>query len=538
MTSLAFIFGVVPLVFATGAGAEMRRALGTAVFSGMLGVTLFGIFLTPVFYVAIRWATERRRRHAAPVVGAVAAALIFIQGCSVGPDFKKPATVTSERFLNDAAPQFSTNATEIQWWRGFNDPKLETLIAQALTNNHDLRIAAANLREARALRRLNRFDLFPTVTASAGYTDRQNSSTVFRGDAVDADRGVELYDARFDATWELDIFGRVRRSVEATAAEVEAARASLRDVQVSVISEVARNYMELRGSQNQLNVARSNAENSRETLRITEARLGAGRGTELDTARAAAQMSSTFALIPPLETDVARAAHRLSVLVGEQPGVLAQSLASAGSLPAPPQVIAIGNPEALLRRRADIRMAEQRLAAATARIGVATADLFPRVTFNGSVGLEAATFAGLGDTGSDTWSFGPRITWAAFDLGRVRARIDAADARAQGALAAYERTVLTTLEETENALVTLTRETARLAHLRDAVRASETAANLARLRFEAGGADFLAVLDAERVLLNARDQLAQAETRAANASISVYKALGGGWEETHVRAEN
>ena len=312
---------------------------------------------------------------------------------------------------------------------------------------------------------------------------------------------------------------------------MQAVEARRRDVQVSLISEVARTYLELRGAQNQLAVAQRNADNQQETLKITQARLEGGLGTELDTARARAQLNTTLATIPPLETAMARSIHRLGVLSGQQPTALAADLKQPAPLPPLPPLVAISNPETLLRRRPDVRAAERQLAAATARIGVSVADLYPRVTFNGRVGLEASTFSGLGGAGSETWSFGPHITWAALDLGHVRARIQAADARTEASLATYEKIVLTSLEETENALVEFGREQTRRDFLDESVQASQTAATLAHQRFENGATDFLTVLDAERVLLEAQNQLAQSQTRTATALIAVYKALGGGWED-------
>ncbi len=344
------------------------------------------------------------------------------------------------------------------------------------------------------------------------------------------DRDREIYNAGFDAFWEIDLFGRVRRSIEARTAEVAASEATLRDVLVSLIAEVARNYFELRGTQHQLAVARRNADNQRQTLDLTIARLEGGIGTQLDTARARAQLDATQANIPPLEAAIRRAMHRLSVLTGHPPATLVTAFERPAPLPDAPKLVTLGRPEDLLRRRPDIRVAERNLAAATARIGVATADLFPRVTFIGSIALEASSFTGLGGSGSDTYSFGPSLRWAAFDLGRVRARIAAADARAEAELAMYERTVLRALEETENALVEFGRSQARRDFLRTSAEASEQAAGLARQRFEVGAADFLTVLDAERTMLEAQDRLARSETDAATALVAVYEALGGGWE--------
>ncbi|MGH8285371.1 MAG: TolC family protein, partial [Steroidobacteraceae bacterium] len=360
-----------------------------------------------------------------------------------------------------------------------------------------------------------------------GYTDQ-------RAAAADTVPGVprnrELYDAGFDAFWELDFFGRVRRGIEASGAEVGAAEADLRNAQVIVTAEVTRTYFELRGQQQQLDVARRNVTNQSQTFELTTVRLDAGRGTELDTSRAQAQLSGTLATIAPLEAAVARSIHHLSVLTGRQPGALREELAPSQDLPALPAVAAVGDPSTLLRRRPDIRVAERELAASTARIGVAVADLFPRVTFTGGVGYVATTSDGLGESGSDTYLIAPGISWAALDLGRVRARIAGARARSDGALLRYEQTVLRALEETENALVSHARTRERLAHVDAAARASSKAAGLARLRFEGGASDFLQVLDAERTLLEAEDRLAQTRTDTATSLIAVYKALGGGWE--------
>jgi outer membrane protein, multidrug efflux system len=281
-----------------------------------------------------------------------------------------------------------------------------------------------------------------------------------------------------------------------------------------------------------LAVLRRNADNQRDTLKITQTRLDAGRGTELDIARARAQVNNTLAQIPPMESTVAHATHRLGVLTGQPPEALVDELQASQPLPGLPPLVAIGQPAQLLRRRPDIRAAERNLAASTAAIGVSVADLFPRVTFNGAIGLEAESFSGLGQAGSSTRSFGPAITWAALDYAHVRARIKAAGAGAEAQLAQYQKTVLTSLEETENALVDFGRARARREFLAESVKASQSAADLAHIQFENGAADFLTVLDAERVLLEAQDQLAQTETQTATALVAVYKALAGGWEET------
>src|SRR6059036_3639745 len=434
---------------------------------------------------------------------------IFFSGCAVGPNYKPPHTSVAASFANAPTNVASTDeATLATWWKGFNDARLDGLVDRAIAHNHDLRITTANLKEARALRRLTTFDIAPTVQANAGYANSLLSKAAAPpGTPRDARQG-EFYDASFDATWEVDLFGRVRRSVQAANAQVGSVEATRLDVLVSVTAEVARNYFELCGLQNQLAVARKNANVQTETLKITQSRLDGGRGTDFDVSRSRSLLNLTLSTIPPLEAAIQKTIYRIAVLTGQQPTTLTPELSSPEPLPSTMPTFALGDPAALLRRRPDIRAAERSLAAATARIGIATADLFPRVTFIGSVGLQADTFAGLGKSGAYTWNFGPRITWAALDLGRVQARIKAADARAEASLASYERTVLGALEETEDALVDYGHEQTRQHFLEASAQASKQAADLAHQRYESGAADFLSVLDAERTLLEAQDRLA------------------------------
>jgi multidrug efflux system outer membrane protein len=277
-------------------------------------------------------------------------------------------------------------------------------------------------------------------------------------------------------------------------------------------------------------VARGNVDNQRETLDISLAKFKAGRATELDTARARAQLDATLALIPPVEAAIKHAIYRLGVLTGQQPTALESELSPSAPIPALPALVNIGNPAELLRRRPDIRSAESSLAAATARIGVETADLFPRVTFIGNIGLQATQIERLFQGGAETYSFGPSITWAALDLGHVKAKIKAANARADAQLAEYEKTVLNALEETENALVDFGREQVRRDYLRTSDRSATQATALARQRYEGGIDDFLPVLDTQRAQLSIQAQLAQSETRTATSLVAIYKALGGGWE--------
>jgi len=471
---------------------------------------------------------KRHTSFPVPLALVVSAALaVALAGCAVGPNYVKPATPVAAQFVGARDGAYSTDDTPAKFWTQFGDETLDRLVDEALVANHDLRIALGHLVEARAERHQAQFDLAPTVTASGGYTNERLSQAE---SLVGAPLNARYYDAGFDAFWELDFFGRIRRNVEAQSAQVSGAEASLRDAQVSVTAEVARTYFELRGEQTQLAVARRNVDNQRETLQFTQAQLGAGRGTEFDTSRAQSQLSTTLATIGPLEAAVARSIHRLSVLTGREPNALQELLEPPRDLPALPQITPVGDPAGLLRRRPDIRVAERQLAASTALVGVAMGDLFPKVTFTGSFSYSATQPGYLGQSGSRGYVIGPGISWAAFDLGRVRAEIAGSRARSDVALAAYEQTVLRALEETENTLVTHARTRDSLTDASDAAEASRTAARIARARYEGGMVDFLEVLDAERTQLAAEDRLAQSRTDAATSLIAVYKALGGGWE--------
>ncbi|HEY7886785.1 MAG TPA: efflux transporter outer membrane subunit [Steroidobacteraceae bacterium] len=464
-----------------------------------------------------------RKTHL-PLTLLVAATL---SGCAVGPNYVRPNTPVAAQFAGAEPAVYSRQQGQVEFWKQFDDPTLNQLVGDALSANYDLRIAVGRLVQARALRNGSRFDLAPTVTASGGYTKQ-------RTPAVENPFGgaytTRLYNAGFDATWELDFFGGVRRNIQARNAELEGAVANLHDAQVSVIAEVARNYFELRGEQTQLAVARANVKNQEQVLQLTQAQRTAGSGTDLDVARAQAQLSTTLATIGPIEAAISRSIHRLDVLTGRDPDALTGLLSATHDLPPLPQVVPVGSPADMLRRRADIRAAERNLAASTDLVGVAVSNLFPKVTFNGSFGFGAATPAGLGTAASRSYTIGPGISWAAFDLGRVHEQIAGAKAGAVVALDQYHGTVLNALEETEDALVTHARDRDQLKHAEDAASASATAARLAKIRYEGGMVDFLSVLDAERTQLQAEDALAQDRTEAATSLIAVYKALGGGWE--------
>jgi outer membrane protein, multidrug efflux system len=458
-----------------------------------------------------------------------AAVLATLAGCAVGPNYQRPETPVDTRFANAAEPGFADTDPIEQYWVGFQDPMLTGLVNDALGHNYDLAAAEANLRAARAARRLAGFDQYPTVNFAGSYTRNLDSQEQLPG--VDMhDREFDAAQAGFDGLWELDLFGRVRRNVEAARADVGAAAATLQDARVSVIAEVARDYFILRGLQDQLSLTQRNADNQLSTLKLTRTRLEAGRGNELDTSRAEAQYQTTLASIPSLQATIATTCYRLSVLTGRQPTQLNEQLLTQAPSPVLPLLNPIGTPEQLLRRRPDVRIAERRLAGATARVGVAVGDLFPKVTMTGDIGFYAPTFGDFGSAPSRFWTFGPSITWAAFDLGRVRARISTAKAQTDAAFAAYQGAVLGALEDTEGALISYGRSQSRQESLRIAAAASDKAADLAQKRFDGGLIDFLEVLDAERTALSAELLLSQSRTDAATSLVAVYKALGAGWQ--------
>lgn len=464
---------------------------------------------------------------AARSLALLAAISTLLAACAVGPDYRRPDVPVPDEFAAPNLAQFESAEVDREFWKAFDDPLLAELIEDALRSNHDVRIAFARLREARALRGEARLDLAPTVTAEASGADARTSER--QTPVPGAVRDQEYYDVGFDAFWEFDFFGRVRRSIEAQSAFVQAAEAALYHTHVTITAEVARNYFELRGAQQRLEVARRNAMNQEESLRITQARLDGGRGTQLDVSRAQALLSATLATIPDLEAQVRFAMLRLGVLTGRSPEALVPRLVDAKPLPELPRTHRIGTPESLLRRRPDIQAAERELAAATARIGVAVADLFPRVSFVGRWGFDAADVDDFGNASSETFAFGPSIRWAAFDLGRVKRRIEQREAAASGALARYEQSVLRALEETDASLTAYAQALAKQRHLRQSAQSSADAARIARARFDSGVTDFLTVLDAERTMLEAEDRLAVSETETATALLSVYKALGGGF---------
>jgi outer membrane protein, multidrug efflux system len=419
-----------------------------------------------------------------------------------------------------------------QWWMAFNDPNLNALIGQAATANHDLRLATARFWEARARRAAAGAGEYPDINLGAGYSRNRASRNAWPYNAFDVPGfpwEANTYRIGFDASWEIDVFGAVRRGVEAANADLEASVEDRRAVLVSVMAEVTRNYIELRGLQQQLEIAERNLQAQRQTLELTMEQARKGVATQLDVSRAAAQVSTTEAGLPQLRNLQWHAMHRIALLVGQQPGSLVDTLSPIKPVPTPPAKIATDVPSELLRRRPDIRRAERELAAATARVGVATADLYPRFSLTGSFGFESSDAARLLNSDSKSFGFGPSVHLPLFDAGSLRAIVDVRDAQQQQALVRYEQTVLRALGEVHDALTAFVTEQDRRTSLQAAVKANTDSAQLAEGLYRQGMTDFTSVLDAQRQLYRSQEELLQSETNVATSLVALYKALGGGW---------
>ncbi|WP_060507382.1 efflux transporter outer membrane subunit [Pseudomonas sp. NBRC 111124] len=451
---------------------------------------------------------------------------LALAACAVGPDYKTPDTEPAQFDSTDVrAKAFDRSRFESLWWKQFDDPVLNQLVQASLEGNRDLRVAFARLKAARAIYDDVANDPLPVVTSRA-------SSEIGKGQVPGQTTqrvNQERYDLGLDMVWELDLFGRIQRQIEASEAQEATAQADLQQLQVSLIAELVDAYGQLRGAQLRENIAVANLKTQQESRNITVTLRDAGVGNELDVVRADARLAGVEATVPQLQAEQARARHRIATLLGQRPDALSVDL-SPKALPAISKALPVGDPGELLRRRPDIRSAERQLAAATANVGVATADLFPRVSLSGFLGFTAARGSQIGSSAANAWALGPSITWAAFDLGSVRARLRGAKADAEGALANYEQQVLLALEESANAFSDYDKTQQRLLSLMRQSDASRKAADLASVRYREGTVDYLVLLDAERERLSAEDAQAQGEVELYRGIVSIYKALGGGWQ--------
>lgn len=463
------------------------------------------------------------RRH-----DGIAALFLSLAGCNaVGPSYERPDPPLPPGFhgAGDAG-----DAVRPDWWLALGDAQLAALVADAVENNHELEVARARVREARALRRFAGSRSLPSVGAGASYRAFETSENGVLGSTGVGRIDDDLFELAFDASWEVDVFGGVRRSNEAAGARVEAAVESRRDALLSIVSEVARNYAELRGAQRRLELARRNLRIQTDTLRLVEDKQDAGLAPELDVQRARTQLKITRSRLPDLRAAIHASALRIAVLTGRRPAELLDELAAPRPVPAPPEIVPVGLPSELLLRRPDVRRAERELHAATADIGVATAELYPRFFLSGIAGVESVSFTDAFSAASRSWSIGPRIRWPIFQGGRLRANVSASEARRDAAYARFQQAVLIALEEVERALVDYAEAQLERRELEAAVETSARAVELASVLYEQGLTDFLTVLDAERTLRDVEDRLAASEKHATVEVIRLYKALGGGWE--------
>lgn len=461
-------------------------------------------------------------------LGFICAVMAMFAGCiTVGPDYKKPTASLTPAWNSQLKGGLTAEEIDTKilgtWWTTINDPELSSLIDRAVAGNLDLRKARARVREARAQRGITSADLFPTLNAGGSSTWSRTDKDTGSG------RSSELYSGSFDAAWELDIFGGVRRSVEAAEADLQASREDLHDILVSLLAEVALNYVELRTIQAQIAATKSNLESQSDTFQLVTWRQQAGLSDDLAVQQARYNLENTRSLMPALRTSLEETLNRIAVLLGEQPGKIHEELAVRKPIPAAPLKIAVGVPADVIRRRPDVRRVERELAAQTARVGVATANLYPKFTLSGSIGLETVALGNL-SSGISSLLGSPRITWPIFSGASLRQNIEVQSARQEQALIKYEITVFSAIEEVENIITAYAEQQVRRDSLRLAEEAARQAVELAQKKYESGLTDFTGVLEAQRSLLSFQEQLARSEGTVVSNLIRLYKALGGGWE--------
>lgn len=499
---------------------------------------------------------------------AAIAAVLGLCGCTVGPDYATPSLWTPSSWFasSPADPRLSLPAPEPvdpRWWAAFNDPMLTALVEQVAAENLDVRLATIRLAESRQQRRITAADEFPQIQGSASYTRERLSprgvfsavggggatggaggaagagassppssppSSAIGGGGGAISRPFDLWQYGLDSSYELDLWGRVRRAIEAADATVDSSAEDRRNTLLSSLAEVARLYIQLRDAQAQLAISRDNERTAQSTLQLASERFRGGLTSELDVANAAAQLATTRATIPQLVQQEAQTINQLSFLLGRPPRALEAQLRTAKPVPPVPPSVPVGLPSELTTRRPDIRMADARLHAATAQIGVAEANFFPSVTLSGNLSIQAVRFANLGNWDSRTYGIGPAITIPLFQGGRLRAQLELNKAQQREAAVTYQRTVLNAFHEVDNAMVAYSQEQARHNELQVVVNRNGRALQLAQQRYRDGLSTFLDVLDAQRQVLAAQQQLATSTATISTNLVALYKALGGGWE--------
>jgi multidrug efflux system outer membrane protein len=517
---------------------------------------------------------------------AAASTVANLTGCMVGPDYQAPQTKLKPAFTETQAPSTSQPASTVstiasapvEWWTTFRDSELSSLIQRAAKQNLSLKQAASRVRQARFQRGVVGSDLLPNINADGGYQRARGSQNLsFPLGALGGGSGgstaktpaaagrtkltpphaltpaineaahpggpqsplgsggfpgvdTDLYELGFDSTWEIDVFGGSRRALEAATDDAQASQEDHRDILVSTFAEIARNYVELRGLQRQFQIAQKNLDAQQQTLDLTSSRFKAGFVTNLDVTRQETQVDNTAAALPALDDQIRAHIHTLSVLVAEDPNALSEELTPTGPIPAVPPEIPIGLPSDLLRRRPDVRRAERQLAAATARIGQAEADLLPKFSITGALGFDSNKPKSVFDWSSKYWTLSPGVSWSLFDAGRISFNIKVNNEQQSQASDNYQLTVLNALKDVEDALVSYRTEQQRHEQLAKAAAAAHQSVLLANQQYEQGITDFISVLDAERDEFGTEDSLAQSDRAISTNLIALYKALGGGWE--------
>jgi NodT family efflux transporter outer membrane factor (OMF) lipoprotein len=456
---------------------------------------------------------------------------LLFSGCQVGPDYVRPEYSAPDQWHQKAVQGLEDGSADLQtWWKVFNDPILESLISRSYVENLDLQIAYARVMESRALLGVAAGQYWPDVDAVGTYSrSRPSENGLLAGLPVNNTDQLNLHSVGVDSSWEIDVFGRISRSVESAQAYVEASIENYRDVLVSLYSEVAQSYIDMSSIQERIRYAQNNIKLQQDTLELTRKRREAELVPELDVQQAELVLASTESTIPLLRQFEAQAIHRLSVLLGKPPAFLYEELSTASKIPDVPEDITVGLPAELLRQRPDIRSAERVLAAQTSEIGIATAGLYPAFSLSGTFALEAQQIKDIGDWDSRTWGFGPAMRWNMFDGNRIRSSIKVQEAQAEQAMVSYEQTILLALEEVENAMVALAEERQRVEALERSVLAAQKSVELVQNLYEIGLTDFQNVLDMQRALTTQQDQLAESRGRIAKNLVRIYTSLGGGW---------
>jgi NodT family efflux transporter outer membrane factor (OMF) lipoprotein len=470
------------------------------------------------------------------------AACLGVSGCKVGPDYRAPQVETPRAFANATTRPATTMPTTqstidtshepwVNWWTKFDDAQLDSLVARALKANHELAIAKARVKEARAIERIAKSRLYPTVDVSGAFLKNRGSGAGFGAPYGLPGMDTNLFQVGFDATYEVDLFGAIRRSVEAAGAVTEATVDERRVVQVTLLGEVARNYISLRALQRRLAVARANLADQQQTLDVVQRRLTNGLAPKFDLVRATAQVASTESSIPPLQSGINQTMYALALLLGEPPVALVDELTGAAPIPPVPPKVPVGMPSELLRRRPDVMRAERVLAAATAEQGVATSDFFPHLILGGTAGLQSRRAEDLFNArDAGFYAAGPTASWTVFDGGRRTGNLDRAKARVAAALAGYEGAVLAALRDVESTLTAYSHDQARRETLNTLVAQDQEAVRIAQQEYANGLIDLLDVLEVQRNLYAAQDALAQSDEAVSSDLVAIYKSLGGGWE--------